>query len=212
MKILIISQVFWPDETAGSQILTDLAEALAASGLEVDVITSRTAYENENTLFAREETYKGIHIKRLRTSFFGKSSKLGRIINFLLFNTVLFVSLLFKRKGSYDLVLSLSAHAGPGLSRAVPSRLRRSESPVLRSQRGAWRAAAWGDLPARDRSTAPHYVGRALRLQRALRHAAHAQRGAAHCCGRARSRSVRMEGLGGMASAGPYGGRCAEAA
>jgi glycosyltransferase involved in cell wall biosynthesis len=108
MKIIIISQVFWPDESAGSQILTDLAEALIENGFEVDLITSGNAYENKNTLYPKEENYKGIHIKRLRTSWFGKGSKLGRFITFFTFNVKLFISLLFIRKGRYELMISLS--------------------------------------------------------------------------------------------------------
>lgn len=108
MKIIIISQVFWPDESAGSQILTDLAEALIENGFKVDVITSGSSYENHNTLYLKEEDYKGIHIKRLRTSSFGKGSKLGRFITFVTFNVALFFSLLFIRKGQYELIISLS--------------------------------------------------------------------------------------------------------
>ncbi len=108
MKIIIISQVFWPDESAGSQILTDLAEALIKNGFEVDLITSGNAYENHNIFYPKEEDYKGINIKRLRTSWFGKGSRLGRFITFLTFNVKLFFSLLFIRKGRYELMISLS--------------------------------------------------------------------------------------------------------
>ena len=108
MKIIIISQVFWPDESAGSQILTDLAEELIKNGFKVDVITGGSAYENHNISYPREEDYRGIHIKRLRASWFGKSTKLGRTISFLIFNIKLFFLLLFTRKGQYDLMISLS--------------------------------------------------------------------------------------------------------
>lgn len=108
MKIIIISQVFWPDESAGSQILTDLAEALIENGFKVDLITSGNSYENQNTLYPKEEDYNGIHIKRLRTSSFGKGSKLGHFITFFTFNVSLFSFLLFIRKGQYDLMISLS--------------------------------------------------------------------------------------------------------
>jgi len=108
MKIIIISQVFWPDESAGSQILTDLSEALIDNGFEVDLIASGNAYENQNTLYPKEEDYKGIHIKRLRSSWFGKGSKAGRLITFFTFNVKLFFTLLLIRKGRYELMISLS--------------------------------------------------------------------------------------------------------
>ena len=108
MRILIISQVFWPDESAGSQILTDLAESLIENGCEVDLITSGNAYENHNIFYPRKEDYKGIHIKRLRISGFGKGTRLGRLTTFFAFNVKLFFSLLFIRKGRYELMISLS--------------------------------------------------------------------------------------------------------
>ena len=109
MKIIIISQIFWPDDSAGSQILTDLAEALIENGFRVDLITSGNSYENPNIHYPKEENYKGIHIKRLMTSRFRKSSKIGRLINFFTFNISLFFPLFFIKKGCYDLMISLSA-------------------------------------------------------------------------------------------------------
>lgn len=40
MRLLFVNRLYWPDETATAQLLTDLAEALAADGHEVQVIAS----------------------------------------------------------------------------------------------------------------------------------------------------------------------------
>ena len=40
MKVLLLNQFFWPDSSATSQLLTDLARALAAEGHEVTAIAS----------------------------------------------------------------------------------------------------------------------------------------------------------------------------
>jgi colanic acid biosynthesis glycosyl transferase WcaI len=108
MKIMIISHVFWPDQSAGSQILTDLAEMLIKSGFQVDLITSGNAYENHNIVYPKEEEYKGIHIRRLRTNRLGKGSELSRFIAFFTFNIKLFLFLLFIKRRRYDLMISLS--------------------------------------------------------------------------------------------------------
>lgn len=108
MKIIIISQVFWPDESAGSQILTDLAMALTLAGSRIDVITSGNAYEDSNTRYRKKEYYQTIHIRRLWNTSFGKGSKLGRFINYFIFNVTMLAFLLTTRKGHYDLMISLS--------------------------------------------------------------------------------------------------------
>lgn len=117
--------MFWPDESAGSQMLTDLAEALIENGFEIDLITSGNSYENPNTLYPKEEDYKGIHIKRLRTSSFGKGSKLGRFINFFTFNVTLFFFLLFIRKGRYDLMIALTVPPLTSFFGIIVGRLKR---------------------------------------------------------------------------------------
>ena len=63
MKIIIISQVFWPDESAGSLMLTDLAESLTKQGFAVDVITSGHSYESSDIFYFKDEKCKSIHIK-----------------------------------------------------------------------------------------------------------------------------------------------------
>lgn len=41
MKVVFLNRFYWPEEPATAQLLTDLAEGLAAGGTEVTVITSR---------------------------------------------------------------------------------------------------------------------------------------------------------------------------
>jgi colanic acid biosynthesis glycosyl transferase WcaI len=44
MKILLLNQFFWPDSSATSQLLTDLARGLAERGHDVDVICAQGGY------------------------------------------------------------------------------------------------------------------------------------------------------------------------
>ena len=108
-KILIISQVFWPDTSSVSQHVTDLAEELSLRNRMVDVLTSNSAYENPKIFYPNQEIYKGINIERLRHTNFGKSSKIGRIIDFLTFNIHIFFKLLVLTNKSYDLLVGLTA-------------------------------------------------------------------------------------------------------
>ena len=47
MKIVLISEFFYPYKTSTQKILTELSEDLVESGLEVDVITTKNAYREE---------------------------------------------------------------------------------------------------------------------------------------------------------------------
>ena len=46
MKIVCISQVYWPDTASVAQHLVDLLQALSDHGHDVTVITSRHNYEH----------------------------------------------------------------------------------------------------------------------------------------------------------------------
>lgn len=109
MRILIVSQVFWPDSASLSQHLTDLAEALIVRGHSVEVLSSSSGYENPKILYATEEFYNGIHIKRLKQTAFGKNNKIGRGLNFLTFNLHLLYRLLCLQKGVYDLIIGTTS-------------------------------------------------------------------------------------------------------
>jgi glycosyltransferase involved in cell wall biosynthesis len=105
MRILIISQVFWPDTASVSQHLTDIAEDLVSKGNTVNVLSSRYSYEYPKVHYIPIEVYKNIRIKRLWQTGFGKSSKLGRIFDFLTFNFSSLIKLLLMKRGEYDLFI-----------------------------------------------------------------------------------------------------------
>ena len=54
-KIVFINRFFHPDYSATSQMLSDLAFALAADGFDVHVITSRLLYNEKEARLAEEE-------------------------------------------------------------------------------------------------------------------------------------------------------------
>jgi glycosyltransferase involved in cell wall biosynthesis len=91
MKILFVNQFFYPDHSAVSQILTDLAEDLVAArsdptgaGDQVEVICGRGGYSGGRTLQSYEK-YHGIDIHRVPSTGFGRRTMLGRISDMLAF-------------------------------------------------------------------------------------------------------------------------------
>jgi len=105
MRILFISQVFWPDTASVAQHLWDLAEALQNESHEVTAYSSRFGYENTSIKYKKTEKHYGVHIERINHTSFGKSSTIGRIIDFFTFNVIVFFRLLFLQKDKYDIII-----------------------------------------------------------------------------------------------------------
>jgi len=106
LKVLILSQTFYPDNTSIAQHETDLAVDLVREGCSVTVLTSCRSYDNPQVLHPSRETFKGIKIKRLYTTGFGKKIKLLRITDAGIFFINIFQNLLFSPK--YDIVVGLT--------------------------------------------------------------------------------------------------------
>jgi len=84
-KIIFINRFFYPDHSATSQILTDLAFHLAKTGAPVHVITSRQVYDDPNATLASQEFNQGVRVTRIWTARFGRQNLLGRLLDYLTF-------------------------------------------------------------------------------------------------------------------------------
>lgn len=85
MKVIFLNRYFHPDHSATSQMLSDLAFALAAQGLDVHVVTSRQRYEDPSAALPAEETVNGVSIHRIPTSHFGRGNLFGRALDYVTF-------------------------------------------------------------------------------------------------------------------------------
>jgi colanic acid biosynthesis glycosyl transferase WcaI len=84
-RIFFLNRYFFPDHSATSQILSQLAFHLAESGRHVHVITSQQIYDNPGARLAAQETLRGVTIHRISGTHFGRSSLLSRGIDYLSF-------------------------------------------------------------------------------------------------------------------------------
>jgi colanic acid biosynthesis glycosyl transferase WcaI len=105
MRILLITQVFYPDTVSVSQHLTDLANKLVEDGHEVTVYSSSYPYEEKTHRYESFENYQGIKINRLRQSSFGKGSTLARLFDFFTFYFFISIKLFSLKKSEYDLMV-----------------------------------------------------------------------------------------------------------
>lgn len=106
MKVVLVSEFFYPYKTSTQKILTELAEDFVEYGLEVDVLTTKNAYREEKQDLRKYEIYRGINIKRVFSTEGNRDSKIGRLLNYITFTTSVFFNLLFKK--NYDKILFVS--------------------------------------------------------------------------------------------------------
>lgn len=85
MKIVFVNRFAWPDHSATSQMLSDLAVGLARAGYDVGVITSRQCYDDPGADLPAHETVGGVAIHRIWTSRFGRGRLAGRALDYLSF-------------------------------------------------------------------------------------------------------------------------------
>lgn len=85
VKLIFLNRYFHPDISATSQMLSDLAFALAADGSEVHVITSRQCYDDPAADLPVEESLHGVVVHRVRTTRFGRARLAGRALDYLSF-------------------------------------------------------------------------------------------------------------------------------
>jgi glycosyltransferase involved in cell wall biosynthesis len=81
-RIIFVNRFYWPDEPATAQLLTDLAEALAARGHAVAVIASRP----RNSSIAKTERHNGVEIIRVTGPRLGRRNAFLKALDFLSFS------------------------------------------------------------------------------------------------------------------------------
>jgi len=124
LRVVCVNRFFWPDHSATSQLLADLAFHLAARGGAVTVITSRQRYDDATAALAPREHERGVRIVRVWSTRFGRAGLFGRALDYLSFYLSAFVALLFCVRAG-DVVLSKTDPPMLGVLAAVLARVRR---------------------------------------------------------------------------------------
>jgi len=85
MKIVLLNRYFYPDHSATSQLLTDLAFHMAKRGSSVYVVTSRQGYDDPDSVLVSNDSVQGVRIIRVWTTRWGRHNLLGRTSDYLTF-------------------------------------------------------------------------------------------------------------------------------
>ncbi len=84
-RLIFVNRFFYPDHSATSELLTDLAFGLAAQGSEVHVICSRQRYDQPTAELAPRQIVNGVSVHRVWTSRFGRGRLLLRALDYVTF-------------------------------------------------------------------------------------------------------------------------------
>lgn len=103
-KIIFINRFFYPDYSATSQLLSDLAFRLKGDSSQTHVITSRQRYDKPKAVLPPEEILQDVHVHRVWTTRFGRYNSYGRAIDYLSFYVTSMLCLL-RLTGRGDIVV-----------------------------------------------------------------------------------------------------------
>ena len=88
MKIVFVNRFFYPDYSATSQLLSDLAFYLSDRNKDITVVTSRQRYNDPAAKLPSSEKIKNVQIYRIWTARFGRLNLLGRTMDYVTFYIV----------------------------------------------------------------------------------------------------------------------------
>jgi len=126
-RLVFVNRYFFPDQSATSRMLTDLAFRLAERGVSVAVVTSRQLYENPRAALPPYEVANGVTVYRVSTAVQGRARLVGRALDYLSFHVAAARALLkLLRRG--DVVV---AKTDPPLISIVVSHAARWRGAVL---------------------------------------------------------------------------------
>lgn len=98
---LVFSQVFVPDPASVGQHMADVAFEMARRGHRVIVYTANRGYDDPTVRYPARETRKGVEIRRLALSSFGKKSLIIRALGtFTFLMQCIFIALFTRRLGA----------------------------------------------------------------------------------------------------------------
>ena len=92
-RLIFVNRYFHPDHSATSQMLSDLAFALARDGEDVAVISSRQLYQRADARLAARERVHDVEVYRAGSTRFGRAGIIGRTVDYLSFHVTAAIAL-----------------------------------------------------------------------------------------------------------------------
>ena len=92
-KLVFIHSFFYPDYSAGSQMLTDLSFDLAQNGFDVTVIASNKMYNDVKNPLPDKENINGVCVHRVSSLILEKNSYIARALNYIYLEIAIIIKL-----------------------------------------------------------------------------------------------------------------------
>ncbi|MFC1770912.1 glycosyltransferase family 4 protein [Candidatus Margulisiibacteriota bacterium] len=105
-KLLVCSQLFYPELISTGQTLTELCEELSEMGIDIEVLCGPMTLVDRKSKTPKEIIYKKIKIKRVWGTRFPKINLLGKFLNHLTFMLSIFFYLIKDKTQRPMLVLT----------------------------------------------------------------------------------------------------------
>lgn len=106
-RLIFVNRYFYPDVSASSQMLSDLALGLATERLERHVICSRQLYEDARVRLPAHDHWKAVNIHRCWSTRFGRARLLGRALDYLSFYVSATIEML-RRSRRGDVIVAMT--------------------------------------------------------------------------------------------------------
>ena len=84
-RIIFVNRFFYPDHSATSELLSNLAFALSRRGFRITVVTSRQNYETAAGALPPRQSINGVDIWRVWTTTRGRQQLIGRSLDYVSF-------------------------------------------------------------------------------------------------------------------------------
>ena len=84
-RVILLNRFFFPDQSPTSELLADLAFALAEQNMQVTVVTSRLRYDNRAAKLPSREVVRNVEIRRVWSFRSRTDTLVGRAIEYFSF-------------------------------------------------------------------------------------------------------------------------------
>ena len=104
-KIIVISELYYPEQNATGHFLTGIAEGLSEDGFEVSVLCGQPTYNQRGVKALSKEERNGVLIRRCRATTFDSKNIVGRLFNFITISCSIAWHSLLHIRGSYKVLV-----------------------------------------------------------------------------------------------------------
>lgn len=125
-SVIFINRFFFPDHSATSQMLSDLAFGLRHRGYTVRIITSQLDYSDSTVRLKPRELVDGVDVIRVATTRFGRANLAGRALDYLSFYVAAATAILRHAKPG-DVVVSKTDPPALATVSGLMARLKRAK-------------------------------------------------------------------------------------